>query len=122
MKIIELLNAKNAFDMTAEIKNKQTGYKVVKFIRAIESEVEYYNKTVQELIQKYAEKDEDGNIVVTDKGTKIDKESRAAFEKEVNDLNSVEVDKPNIEFTIEELEDCSLTYNEMYALFPFIKQ
>lgn len=122
MKIIELLNAKNAFDLNCKYDgDMQLALKVIKFIKAVETESDFYQKKYTEILSKYAVKDKDGKIVQDSQGLKIDKDSIDKFTTEINDLNAVDVDKPNIEFTLDELNKCDLTGNGLYALYPFIK-
>ena len=122
MKIIELLNAKNAFDLNCKYAgDMQLALKVVKFVKAVETESDFYQKKYTEILSKYAVKDKDGKIVQDGQGLKIDKDSIDKFTTEINELNAVDVDKPNVEFTLDELNKCDLTGNGLYALYPFIK-
>ena len=121
MKIIDLINAKNAFDLNCKYDgDMQLALKVVKFIKAIETETNFYNQKYSEIISKYAEKDENGNIIFGEKGYRIDKEFVEEFTEETNKLNDVNIDMPKISFTTDELSKCDLTGNGLYALYPFI--
>lgn len=122
MKIIDLINAKNAFDLNCKYDgDMQLALKVIKFIKAVETETDFYDKKYSEILLKYAEKDKSGNIVQADGGLKIKEEHIDIFSSEVKKLNSVDVEKPSFEFTIDELNRCDLTGNGLYALYPFIK-
>lgn len=122
MKIIDLINAKNAFDLNCKYDgDMQLALKVIKFIKAVETETDFYDKKYSEILLKYAEKDKSGNIVQADGGLKIKEEHIDNFSSEVKKLNSVDVEKPSFEFTIDELNRCDLTGNGLYALYPFIK-
>lgn len=121
MKIIDLINAKNAFDLNCKYDgDMQLALKVIKFIKAIETETNFYNKKYSEIVSKYAIKDENGAFIQNEHGLSISKDSISAFTKEVDDLNAVEVEVPNIKFNIDELNKCDLTGNGLYALYPFI--
>lgn len=122
MKIIDLINAKNAFDLNCKYDgDMQLALKVIKFVKAIETEANFYNKKYSEILLKYAEKDESGNVTQVDRGIKIQKEHIEDFSSEIAKLNSVDVEKPNFEFTVDELNKCDLTGNGLYALYPFIR-
>lgn len=122
MKIIELINAKNAFDLNCKYDgDMQLALKVVKFVKAAETEADFYQKKYSEIVSKYAEKDSDGKIIQDKNGLRINADSIETFSKEVAELDAVDVDKPPVEFTVEELNKCDLTGNGLYALFPFIK-
>ncbi len=123
MKIIDLINAKNAFDLNCKYDgDMQLALKVIKFVKAAEIEADFYNKKYSEILRQYAEKDNEGNLVQTENGLKIQKGAVEKFTDAINNLNEVEVDKPNIEFTVDELNKCDLTGNGLYALYPFIKE
>lgn len=122
MKIIELINAKNAFDLNCKYDgDMQLALKVVKFVKAAETEADFYQKKYSEILSKYAEKDGEGKIIQDKNGLKINADSIEDFSKEVAELDAVDVEKPPVEFTVEELNKCDLTGNGLYALFPFIK-
>lgn len=123
MKIIDLIKSKNAFDLNCKYDgDMQLALKVIKFVKAVETEADFYDKKYSEILSKYAEKDESGNIVPTDSGgIKIQKEYIEDFFSDIAKLDSVDVEKPNFEFTVDELNKCDLTGNGLYALYPFIK-
>ena len=123
LKIIDLIKSKNAFDLNCKYDgDMQLALKVIKFVKAVETEADFYDKKYSEILSKYAEKDESGNIVPTDNGgIKIQEEHIKDFSSDVAKLNSVDVEKPNFEFTVDELNKCDLTGNGLYALYPFIK-
>ena len=122
MKIIDLINAKNAFDLNCKYDgDMQLAFKVIKFVKTIETEADFYDKQYSEILLKYAEKDKSGNIMHVDGGLKIQKKYIEDFSSEVEKLNSVDVEKPNFEFTIDELNKCDLTGNGLYALYTFVK-
>ena len=122
MKIIDLINAKNAFDLNCKYGgDMQLALKVIKFIKAIEVETEFYDKKYSELLLKYAERDDSWDVAPSNGGIKIEKGHIEDFSLEIAQLNSIDVEKPNSEFTIDELNKCDLTGNGLYALYPFIK-
>lgn len=122
MKIVELLNAKNAFDLNCKFDgDMQLALKVVKFVKTVETEANFYQEKYSEILTKYAEKDDEGKILQTENGVKINKDKVNDFNKEIVKLDNVDVEKPNVEFTVEELNKCDLTGNGLYALYPFIK-
>lgn len=123
MKIIDLINAKNAFDLNSKFdSDMQLAFKVIKFVKKVETESEFYNKKYYEIIQKYAEKDSEGNVVQNGEGIKIKSEDVSDFNNELEKLNDVDVEKPVITFSIDELNKCDLTGNGLYALYPFISE
>ena len=76
-----------------------------------------------ELITTYAAKDSSGNPVVNDNGAvKIIQDKLKEAGVAMNELNNTEVDKPNIKFTLEELEELKLSIGDMYLLDEFIEE
>lgn len=123
MKVIDLISAKNAFDLNSKFDgDMQLALKVVKFVKAAETEEIFYEKRYNEIVNRYAEKDNDGKFVHKDNGIIIKKDCVEDFSKEIENLNAVETEKPAFEFTADELNKCSLTGNGLYALYPFIKE
>lgn len=123
MKIIDLLNAKSAFDPSCKFDNDiQLAFKVIKFIKSIESDEKIYMDKYQDLVTKYAQKDDEGKVVTGKDGVHIAPERANEFASQLNDLNDVEVEAPSVKFTLDELQKCNLTGNGLYALYPFIQE
>ena len=71
MKLINLIQIKNVFKPDMKFKNIQIGYKVMKFLKSIESDTTFYDTKLAEIAQECAEKDgdkikttENGNLVL----------------------------------------------------------
>ena len=123
MKIIDLINAKNAFNLSCKFGgDMQLAFKVVKFVKSVEEESNFYNDKYKEIILKYTEKDKEGNPVQTENGVKIKNKCAEKFTQELNALNEVEVKMPEVKFTFEELGKCDLTGTGLYSIYPFIKE
>ena len=124
MNIVTLINTAGIFNQFVQTKiSSKLAYKIMKFCKAVAAEEEFYNTKRSELINTYAEKSEDGQIATSADGMiriipdKID-EANAALQE----LNSLEVDVPNIKFTLDELEGLDLSVADMYALDAFIEE
>jgi hypothetical protein len=96
MKIINLLNAKEA--LTRLLECKYTSFKVVRELanlrKVAEAEIEFYIEQEKKIVTAYSLKDEKGNPVFLDGGRVQlkDEDSKTAFEKEITDLRSLEVE------------------------------
>lgn len=102
--------------------NLQTQYKILKLVKAIEEEEEIMNQSVLKIANEYAEKDEIGNIIQNeDGGIKIDQNRKNDLALALNNLNSVELQLPDIYFNLEEFEGLDLTLEELDAFIAFIK-
>lgn len=124
MNIVKLMNAARVFNQVAQMKiSSKLAYKIMKFCKGVATEEEFYNTKRAEIIQKYAIKDENGQIVVSDTGMasfvpdKIDEANSA-----MRELNNIEVDVPNIKFTIAELDELKLSVADMFVLDAFIEE
>lgn len=102
--------------------NLQTQYKILKLVKAIEEEDELMNKSILIIANEYAEKDNNGEVVKTeDGGIKIDENKKAELALALNNLNSAELQLPDIYFNLEEFDGLDLTLEELDAFMPFIK-
>lgn len=124
MNIITLINTSKIFNQFAQTKiSSKLAYKIMKFCKSVAMEEEFYNTKRNEMIDTYAVKDENGQLVVTDDGMISilpDKISEANIA--LQELNSIEVEAPNIKFTLDELEGLELSVADMFALDAFIEE
>ena len=124
MNIITLLNAAKIFMQFDQTKiAPKLAYKIMKFCKAVSVEEEFFNTKRNEIIDAYAVKDENGQVVVDDNGMiRIVQDKIAEANAAMNELNSIEVDAPNIQFTLEELGAFELSVSDMFALDAFIAE
>ena len=95
-------------------------YKISKLTERLEKDSEFFNEKFQSLIQKYALRDENGEIIIEDGNVKIIPEQIPEAEKALEELNDVETEECNIFFTLEELENLEIKPSELQGLLPFI--
>ena len=102
--------------------NLQTQYKILKLVKAIEEEDELMNQSVLKIANEYAEKDNNGEVVKTeDGGIKIDENKKAELALALNEMNTAQLQLPDIYFSLEEFDGLDLTLEELDAFMPFIK-
>lgn len=99
-------------------------YKFSKLARAIEQEKTFYQSKVQEIIEEYGERDENGELKLTDDKTAfvIKEDKVLECQQKMNELLELEIDIEEIKFSIDDLEDLKLSPQEMDALIPFITE
>lgn len=97
-------------------------YKVSKFLDKVEKDSQFYAEKLRNIVQKYALRDENGEIVFEGDNVKIAPSSLAAAEKELADLNDIDIEDPNIFFTLDEFEGLEIKPSELTGLLPFIKE
>ena len=112
----------NVFSRISELKfNINTQYKLLKMKKAIEEEEEIYLKQLESL-KEYCIKDENGQFITNKNGGyQIDATKAEECGKLVQEINAIQIQVPDIYFTIEELEPLDLTFNELEAFDSFIK-
>lgn len=123
MKISKLISAKDALlPLSKERVSPKLAYKLMKFLRKIEVEEQFYNMKMKEIIDMYGEKDEDGRFVFVGEGIKIIKDKIDECNKRIADLSETEVDAPDIYFSIDELDEVKMSAKDMLAMSDFIKE
>lgn len=101
----------------------KVAYKFNKLCIGLNSDANFYQEEVDKLIQQYADREEDGSVKKSeDGGVKIQADKVETVQKEINNLWDLEVDAPDVQFTIEELDDLKLSIEDFNAMLPFIKE
>lgn len=99
-------------------------YKLNKIKKAVEKEGEFYTEKFQEIVDTYAKKDDDGNLVYSEDGNQIMIKDGMVEEcnKALADLQELEVQVENYGLTLEDLgNDVECTPEELEALMPFME-
>ena len=125
MKMYEVLEFQKLYEKIKDSKMPfKTAYKFSKLIKALEVEIQFYQEKFGELVEKFAERDEEGGFIFLDEGqgVKIKKEDIQECNQQMADLNNLEVDIDVEEFSIDELEQIDLTIEDMRVLLPYIKE
>ena len=101
----------------------KVAYKLNKLKKAIEVEGEFYSNKFQEIVNTYAKKDENGNIVFSDDGNQIMIKDGMVDEcnKALVDLQELTVEIDNCNLSIDDFgDDIECTPDELDALMPFL--
>lgn len=103
----------------------KTAYKLSKLSNLLDNEIAFYQEQYKKIIDLYAEKDENGNYKFVDENQqniKIQsdkvKEASSAFEE----LQNLEVELPDIYFTLDEFEKIEITPEDISGIIDFIKE
>ena len=88
VKISELLNSTDTLQKLAQQDFKaKLAWTIARLLKSAESEIQSFNDTRMNLIKKYGEKDENGELITDEEGNcKIDPDSIETFSKELNEL------------------------------------
>lgn len=103
-----------------ELKAK-TSYQIIRIAREIESEYNLFQKTRQQLIEKYAQKDDNGRAEVKNDQYQVLPENRDMFLKEYEELMQSTIDVNVEPIALEDFGEAHLTPKMMIGLEPFIK-
>lgn len=100
----------------------RSAYAVSKILKAADAEMNTFNETRMELIKKYGEKDETGELKSDEQGNVhiIDK-MLSTFNKELQELLNTTVDINANKIRIEDIGDVDFTPAEMAQLDDFIE-
>ena len=101
----------------------KVAYKLNKLKKAVEAEGEFYSNKFQEIVDTYAKKDENDNIVFSDDGNQIMIKEGMVDEcnQALEDLQSLTVEIDNCNLTIDDFGDnIECTPEELEALMPFL--
>lgn len=100
-------------------------YKLTKLYKNIESDFEFYRTRMTEIINIYGLKDDNGQFILTDNGAEVkiqpDKVNECQYK--INELMNLETSElPILKLKLDELDNISLTMQEMAILEPFIEE
>jgi len=101
----------------------KTAYKVSKLLQSIQKEIEdFYKPKFKELIDQYAELDEDGNPIEDEIGIRLKVETQNEFNTKANELNNLEIEVPETKFTLEELENININPRKIMNIQVLIEE
>jgi hypothetical protein len=122
MKLINLIQIKNIFKPDMKFKDIQVGYKVMKFLKSIESDTAFYDTKLTEIAQECAEKDGD-KIKTTENGNLIlAKDKITEWNEKINDLANIKVEVILPSFKLEDFSECNFTLEELSVLESLISE
>ena len=125
MKFYEAFNFQNLYQ---KLKNEplpiKLAYKLNKINLLVQNEIIFYEDSLKKIIEQYAQKDSNGNYIQneTHDGIIIQQEYLEVCHKQINELQYLEFDIPNISFTLEELDGLKMTPVELSCIFSLITE
>ena len=119
----QALDFRKAYNFFNEIKLPlKAAYKLTKIKQAVENETQYYGEKFQEIVDTYAKKDENGNLMYNEDGTQILIKDGMVMEcnQKLEELHNLEIGIENYNLTIDDLgEGIEVTTEDLDALMPF---
>lgn len=125
IKMAKVLNLNPIYQkIKAQVIPVKTAYKFSKLFSVLDKEAHFYSEELNKLIMEYAERDETGAPKMIDNGTgvQLQKEYIKLVQEKCNELWNLDVDVPDVNFTLEELDKLELSIEEFDLLFPFITE
>lgn len=123
MKLQNLVKTTKTLETLSNEKiNVRLAYKIMKVLKETKNDVDFYQEKGAEIIKKFAEKDDNGEIKLSPDGRDIvlQKDKIDDFNKEYTELNDTEVTIPEIKFEIEELEEVKLSALDLMSIEEFL--
>lgn len=120
--IYDIISASSIF--TKILKHEFTGkqsFMISRILRALNTETESFNKTREEVLKKYAELDDMGEMIVENSSVKIREGEMEAFQNEINELLYADLEVDIKPIPIEWLDNVKLTPQETLILEPFVQ-
>lgn len=99
-------------------------YKLNKINNATEKEVEFYHEKFQEIVTKYARRDEEGNVIFSDDNTQIliQEDKIPECNDAMEELLGLQVEINTYNLKIEDFgENIECTASEIDAISPFLE-
>lgn len=120
----QALDFRNAYNFFNEIKLPlKAAYKLTKIKNAVEKETDYYGEKFQEIVNTYAKKDDEGNLMYSKDGTQILIKDGMIAEcnQALDELHNLEIGIENYNLSIDDLgEGIEVTTDALDALMPFL--
>ena len=123
VKLSDLLNSTETLqELSKKDFKAKLAWSIARLLKAAEVEIQNFNDTRMNLIRKYGEKDENGELISDEGGNcKIEKDKVEVFTNELNELINTEIEINANKIKIELFENTEFTPSEMIVLEPFIE-
>lgn len=119
MKLFEALDFQGFYQ---KVKNQslniRLAYKLNKLNNRLVEEIEFYNTELQRALTTYAQVDDEGNFIPNAEGTGFLIKNGMVMEchQKINELQNLEIEDLNITFTLDELENLTITPAELSCI------
>jgi hypothetical protein len=123
VKLEELVNATEGLKGLSQKQLKaRCAYAVGKILKSADAEIQSFNETRMELIKKYGEKDEKGELKTEENGNvRIPAEQMEAFSRELRELLDTNVEISANKIKMDDIGEVEFTPAEMAQLENFIE-
>ena len=115
--------ANNAHYFTSLSLPLKSAYKLNKIKKTVDKEMEFYGNKFQEILDTYAQKDDNGEYIMSEDGTQILIIDGKVEEcnQTLEELQKMEIEVETYGLTIDELGDAECSSDQLDAIMPFIE-
>ena len=124
LKMQQLLGFSGFYEAVKSEKiSMKTAYRLSQLASAIDKELQFYREKLKEILEKYGEKDEKGEFVPTADGGGFKLRPGTDYDcfKDMQELQEIEVELPDIKFHIDDFGNAELSTAVISAIVPFIE-
>jgi hypothetical protein len=102
----------------------KTSYRLTLLAQEIEKHINFYQSEFNNLLMEYGKKDSNGNLIPTQdkQGIILLEEKKEEAYAQLNELQLLEAELPEVWFSVDEFDGIELSPEEMIAIMPFIKE
>ncbi len=124
IKMSDLLNSTETLQKLSQKELKaRLALSIARLLKEAEREIQNFNEVRMNLIKKYGEKDENGELVTDESGNcKILPDGVETFSKELNDIIGTEIEINANKLRLDDLDNLDFTPSDMAVLEPFINE
>lgn len=118
-----ILNFPQFYSLTTTTKIPiKTAYKLSRLADAIEKEINFYRTKFREILNEYCLLNDDGSYATTDDGAgyKIQPGKEVECNQAMEELHALEIELPDITFTIDDFDGLELRIQDLNGIMPFI--
>ena len=100
----------------------KTAYRLTLLAQEIQKHIDFYQESFRNLLMEYGKKDEQGNIMPTSdgQGVLLAEETMTEAYTKLAELRELDVELPDIKFSVDGFDNVEITAEEMMVLMPFI--
>ena len=118
----EIIQASSAFEViNKEFFTGAISFQIVKLIKQLDKEIANFESVRDKMIEKYAARDENGNIQMDNDNIIIDSNNVNIYNKEISELLNIPIEIDFNPLPAELLNNINLTPMQAYTLSPFFE-
>ena len=125
---LKITQAVKIADFLEMFKSKKLSFKTMYHLtllaQEVQKHVEFYNNAFRSIIMEYGKKDENGELVLTDnkESVLLAEETTLEAHQKLTELQALDVELPEIKFSLDEFQNIEITAEEMLTIMPFISE